>query len=242
MRRVAAGARSILPESRAGWQVAAGGGCHTWAMPPLTIVLTALVLAVTAMVLTRWMRGVAGEESEWLGIGLHVLLAGFGGAGAAALARTELELVAFGGLALSCALLAVIDLATFRLPDIITGPTYLFFFTALLAAAGTTGEWGRFGRAVAGGAVLLLVYFILAFINPAGLGLGDVKLAGILGGFLGWFGWLHVMSGTLAAFLLSGLVAITLLVTRRATMKTDFPFGPWMIAGAMIGVVWGGVP
>ena len=211
-------------------------------MPPLTIVLTALVLGVAAVVLSGWMRKVAAEESWWLGIGLHVLLAGFGGAGAAALARNELELVAFGGLALALALLAVIDLATFRLPDVITGPTYLFFYGALVAAAATTDGWGQLGRAAAGGAVLLVVYFVLAFINTAGLGLGDVKLAGILGGFLGWFGWLHVLSGTLAAFLLSGLVAIVLLVTRRATLKTEFPFGPWMIAGAGVGVLWAGGP
>lgn len=206
---------------------------------PLVIVLTASVLGVAAMALTRWMQRVAGEDSVWLGIGLHVYLAAFLGAGAAALARNELEVVAFAGLALSCALLAAIDLATFRLPDVVTGPTYVFLLITLTAVAAITGEWTRLGRAALGGLALLLLYFVLAFVNPSGLGLGDVKLAGILGAFLGWLGWSHVMSGTLAAFLLSGLVAMVLLLTRRATLKTDFPFGPWMIAGATIGVVWG---
>lgn len=211
-------------------------------MPPLVIVLIAFVLGIAAMALTRWMQRVAGEDSVWLGIGMHVFLAAFLGAGAAALARNELEVVAFGGLALSWALLATIDLATFRLPDAITGPTYVFLLITLTAVAATTGEWTRLGRAALGGLALLLLYFVLAFINPAGLGLGDVKLAGIIGSFLGWLGWSHVIAGTLAAFLLSGLVAIALLLTRRATLKTDFPFGPWMIAGATIGAIWGGSP
>lgn len=204
------------------------------------VALAALTLGVTAMALTPWMRALAGVDSRWLGSGVHIALAGFGGAGAASLARSGLELVTFAGLALSLALLAVIDLAASRLPNVITGPTALFLAGGLLVAAATTGEWSRLGRAGAAAAALFAVYLLLALGNPAGLGLGDAKLAGILGGFLGWFGWMHVLAGTIAAFMLSGLVAVILLTTRRATVASTFPFGPWMIAGAAVGTVWGG--
>ncbi len=83
------------------------------------------------------------------------------------------------------------------------------------------------------------MYLVLALINPSGLGLGDVKLAGLLGAFLGWLGWQQVLLGTLAAFVCSAVVALALLATRRATKKTEFPFGPWMIVGAVIGAAAG---
>jgi len=207
-------------------------------VPPEIVLLTAFVAAVAAVALTGWMGRVAGVESAWLRCGLHVLLAGFGGAGAAAIATTWVETVTFAALALACALLVVIDQASFRLPNVIIGPTYLLLLGGLTAAAAMSGDWERLGRAAAGGGVLLVAYFALAWVNPSGLGLGDVKLSGMVGAFLGWFGWPHVFAGTMAGFLLSGLVAVVILITRRGGLKSDFPFGPWMILGAAGGLTW----
>ena len=89
------------------------------------------------------------------------------------------------------------------------------------------------GLALAGG------YLVLALISPSGLGMGDVKLAGLLGIVLGWYGWEQVLAGTIAAFVLGGLAAVVLLVTARADRRTHLAFGPWMIAGAVVGLVWG---
>lgn len=69
--------------------------------------------------------------------------------------------------------------------------------------------------------------------------MGDVTLAGLLGGFLGWLGWQHTLIGTLAAFALSGAVAVVLLLSTSATGRTAFQFGPCMVAGAASGAVWG---
>ncbi|MBK5248662.1 MAG: prepilin peptidase [Actinomycetales bacterium] len=203
------------------------------------VLLTALLTGGTAATLTPWMRGLAATESGWLRSYLHVFLAVMGGAGAAALAHTWAELVPFAVLALACALLVVVDLAAFRLPDAIVIPMYPVLFATLTLAAAAGGEWDRLGRAAAAAGILLVVYFVLAFISPSGLGLGDVKLAGLLGAFLGWLGWSHVLLGSLAAFILSALVALTLLATRKATRGTAFPFGPWMVAGAAISAAWG---
>lgn len=208
-------------------------------MPPSVALVTAALTGLAAVVLTPWMRSVADSGSRWLGVGLHSLLAAFGGVGAASLAAGWGELVAFALLALAGALLVVVDLAVHRLPDAIVGPTYPVLLAALAVAAATGSGWGSFGRAVAAGAILVVGYFVMAFIAPSGLGLGDVKLSGLLGLFLGWLGWEHVFVGSLAAFVVGGLVAVVLVVAKRARRDTDFAFGPSMIAGAVIGAAWG---
>ncbi|WP_418606684.1 hypothetical protein [Georgenia sp. SUBG003] len=71
------------------------------------------------------------------------------------------------------------------------------------------------------------------------MGLGDVKLSGVLGMFLGWCGWSQVLLGTFAAFAINALAALVLLALRRVTLKSDVPFGPSMILGAAVGAAWG---
>jgi len=204
----------------------------------IVVLLTASVTAAAAGILTPWTRKVANSESAWFASRTHVLLAFLGGAGASTLANGRAELVAFALLALACSLLVVIDLAVYRLPDIITGPMYPILLVDLTVQAAVDGDWSRLGRAVAGGAVLAVGYLVLALIVPSGLGLGDVKLAGLVGVFLGWTGWSNLFVGTLAAFALNALVVVVLLVSRRLTRKGATAFGPWMVAGAAIGAVW----
>lgn len=200
--------------------------------------LTALVTGATASFLTPWVRKVANCDSAWIGSRTHVLLASLGGAGVCSLANGRAELVGFALLALACALLVVIDLAVYRLPDVIVGPMYPILFVAFTVQAAVDGDWSRLGRAAAGGAVLAVGYLVLALLVPTGLGLGDVKLAGLLGAFLGWTGWLNVFVGTLAAFALNAIVVAVLLLSRHVTRKGATAFGPWMVAGAAIGALW----
>jgi leader peptidase (prepilin peptidase) / N-methyltransferase len=198
---------------------------------------TAAVAALSASALTGWMRRLAARDSRWLRSGLHVALAAAAAAGGALLAADWAELVAFTQLAVGCALLIVIDLATLRLPDRLVGPLYLGVLLALTVSAAAGGHWLSLGRAGVAGGILLVVFFALAWLRPDGLGLGDVKLAGLLGAFLGWLGWSSLVIGSAAAFLLAGLVAVALLITGRGTRRTTFPFGPWMVLGAAIGAL-----
>jgi leader peptidase (prepilin peptidase)/N-methyltransferase len=69
--------------------------------------------------------------------------------------------------------------------------------------------------------------------------MGDVKLAGVLGLFLGYLGFAPLIVGVFAAFLLGGLVGVGMLLTRRGTRRTAIPFGPWMLAGAWLGILAG---
>ena len=149
--------------------------------------------------------------------------------------------------------LTVIDVRHHLLPNRIVFPSYAVAGVLLLGAVaslvlsvpGSGGPDGGgapeaaaqlFGvpalRIVAGGAVLWLFYFVLRLVYPPGMGFGDVKLAGVLGMYLGYLGWSHVFAGTFAAFLLGGLWSIALLASRRGTLKSAIPFGPFMLAGA----------
>ena len=199
---------------------------------------SAVVSGLVAAVLGRWMRSLAGSDSRWLRSGLHVVLAAAGGWGAAHLALGLTDLATFIALAVACALLIPIDLAVYRLPDAIVLSMYPVVFGGLAVTAAMFDVWGSLGRAAAAAAALLAVYFVLALVNPSGLGLGDVKLAGLLGVFLGWFGWPAVLAGTLAAFVLNAIVALVLLATRRVGAKSGIAFGPAMIFGAVLGVAY----
>lgn len=200
----------------------------------VTVILTAVVCGALAAALTGRIRSIADSDSRWLRSGLHVGLAAAGGAGAGGLAGNLPELIAFAALAVACGLLVPIDLAVHRLPDVVVVPMYPVLLATLGVASAVTGDWGALGRAAAAALALLAFYFTLAFINPSGLGLGDVKLAGVLGLFLGWLGWQYVLIGTLAAFALNAVVALVLLLSRRADRHTGIAFGPAMIAGAAV--------
>ncbi|WP_284763796.1 A24 family peptidase [Arthrobacter sp. efr-133-R2A-63] len=158
--------------------------------------------------------------------------------------------------AIMAARLTVIDVRHHLLPNRIVFPSYAIAGVLLLGAAiavtlaggaatdlagGAAGKTPDGGASflgvpalgiVAGGAVLWVFYFILRLAYPPGMGFGDVKLAGVLGLYLGYLGWAHVFAGTFAAFLFGGLWSLGVLAARRGTLKSAIPFGPFMLAGA----------
>lgn len=136
--------------------------------------------------------------------------------------------------------LTVIDIDHHRLPNVIVLPSYLVTVALLLLASVLTDDYGRMATAMLGCAILFAVYAILALASPHGMGLGDVKLAGALGLLLGWLGWTALVIGGFSAFLLGGVVGAALLIGRRATGESRIPFGPFMLAGAGLGVFVGG--
>ncbi|WP_431218740.1 prepilin peptidase [Leifsonia xyli] len=136
--------------------------------------------------------------------------------------------------------LALIDIDTHRLPNAIVIPAYAVGGVLLTAAALCLGDPAAIGRAAIGLGAMFLLYLALALVRPGGMGLGDVKLAGVLGLFLGFLGWGELVVGAFAGFVLGGLFGIALLLARRASRTSGIPFGPWMVAGAWVGVVAGG--
>jgi len=132
--------------------------------------------------------------------------------------------------------LALIDLDVHRLPNALTLPSYvagvvLLGFAALVEHAPST-----LVRALAGMAVMYCAYFLLVLAKPGGMGWGDVKLSGVLGLYLGFLGWGAVAVGAFTAFLIGGVVGLALIASKHAGRKTKIPFGPYMVAGALIAV------
>ena len=135
--------------------------------------------------------------------------------------------------------LAFIDLDTKRLPNVLTLPSYPIMAALLLIPAVADGLWGDYVRAMLGALALFAFYLLLALVYPAGMGMGDVKLAGVLGMALAWLGWGEWFVGSFLAFLLGAVVGLGLMLFRGAGRRSAIPFGPFMLGGAFLGILLG---
>jgi leader peptidase (prepilin peptidase)/N-methyltransferase len=135
--------------------------------------------------------------------------------------------------------LAAIDIDTHRLPNAIVLPSYAVTVLLIVAASISANDYSLLLPAAIGGAALFAAYLLMALVYPGGMGFGDVKLAGLIGLLLGFMGWGELLVGAFSAFLLGGLFGIALLLSRRAKRRSGIPFGPWMLAGAWVGIFFG---
>jgi leader peptidase (prepilin peptidase) / N-methyltransferase len=130
--------------------------------------------------------------------------------------------------------LAVVDGATHRLPDALTYPTTAVVGLLLAGAALADDAGDAALRALLGALVLGTGYLLLHLVSPSGLGLGDVKLAVLLGLVSAWYGWSVLWATAALPFLVGGLAALVLIVARRATRRTAIAFGPAMLVGTAL--------
>ncbi|WP_458781446.1 prepilin peptidase [Arthrobacter sp. D3-16] len=143
------------------------------------------------------------------------------------------SLPAFLALAVLAVQLARIDLAHHLLPN----PLVLALLIAGLAFFGVSSSasagWADLVRAIAGAAILFLVYLVLALVSPSGIGMGDVKLAAPVGLFLGYLGWGQLFYGGTLGFVLGGLASVILVATKGARKNAEVAFGPSMLAALL---------
>ncbi|MGA7690640.1 MAG: A24 family peptidase [Jiangellales bacterium] len=173
--------------------------------------------------------------------GLALGLAGVAGAVGFALgwARAgQPDLAAFATLGVLGVGMGYVDVRRHLLPDRFTVPALGAGVVLLGGAALVSGGASEYARAWACAGALLAFYVVLVLIYPAGLGLGDVKLAAALGLHLGWLSWGAPIVGTFAGFVVGGLVSVVLLATGRANRRTAVPFGPSMLVGGLVAVLW----
>jgi leader peptidase (prepilin peptidase)/N-methyltransferase len=140
----------------------------------------------------------------------------------------------FGWLTVS---LVWIDADVHRLPDGLVLPSYPALLVLVTVATAGLGDWSALVRALACLAGMYALYFVMAFVSPSSLGFGDVKLAGLIGLLLGWIGVAQAVVALMSGFLVGGLVALALLLLRRAGLRSHIAFGPAMLAGAFVGVL-----
>ncbi|MEV0155401.1 A24 family peptidase [Micromonospora sp. NPDC050686] len=136
--------------------------------------------------------------------------------------------------------LCFVDVAVHRLPDRLTLPAAAGTWALLGLAAATGPGPGPWLRAVAGAALLALFFASTTLLLGArGFGLGDAKLALSAGALLGWYGWPLLVVGPALACVLSGVVALALLLARRVRWSSHLPFGPYLVLGTIAAVLLG---
>jgi leader peptidase (prepilin peptidase)/N-methyltransferase len=137
--------------------------------------------------------------------------------------------------------LGIIDLRTRLLPTVVVWPT--FGAVALLAAVSALLEddLDALVRGLVGAAVVFAVFYVLWWVQPAGLGFGDVRLSAVLGLALGYLGWPELLVGIYGGFLVFAVPGLLVAVLRRdrGVLKASYPFGPFLLVGALAGVVLG---
>jgi leader peptidase (prepilin peptidase)/N-methyltransferase len=134
--------------------------------------------------------------------------------------------------------LAVVDWRTRLLPTKVIAPSYAVVAALAVLAAALSGDWSDLVRAGWGWVVAGGTFLLLWLVYPRGMGYGDVRLSGVLGIALGFLGWWPLLVGVYAGFLLGGLGGALLTVLRVVDRKA-YPFGPFMLLGALVGIVTG---
>ncbi|MEI8069822.1 MAG: A24 family peptidase [Actinomycetota bacterium] len=146
----------------------------------------------------------------------------------------SLEMFAYGLMIAMCIEQSIIDYTTHRLPRGVTFRAAIIGGPLLALAAINLDDNGRIGVMFASFIVTLVLFALLAALSKGGIGGGDVRLAPVLAMFLGWLGASHVYIGLGSGFILGGIAAAGMLITRRASASTRIAFGPFLCIGAVI--------
>lgn len=162
-------------------------------------------------------------------------------AGAAALTGPRPLLVGVLWLTAAAVVLAGVDLASHRLPDVVTLPALVVLLASVVVDAAVEGTVQRALDGVVLGAAAFAVAAVARLLAPAGLGFGDVKLMAPLGLLLGWRdGGSLVVTGVFLGLLLGAVGSLVLLALRRAGWRSAVPFGPPLLVGAGLALALAG--
>ena len=134
---------------------------------------------------------------------------------------------------------AVIDLETYRLLDRITYPVLAASVVLVAAVSAGEGDLDRVPLALAGAAGYFLLLFLPAVVYPKGMGLGDVKLAALMGLYLGWVHPILCLYALIGGCLL-GVAAGLVLYLSRGGKSAPFPFGPCLALGCVLAILFSG--
>jgi leader peptidase (prepilin peptidase)/N-methyltransferase len=160
-------------------------------------------------------------------------------AGTAARLDDTWALPAFLVLDAALVTLSVIDLRHYLLPNRIVFPLAGIAVVLLAVGALADGETDPLVRALLGGAAAFAAFAALHFISPRSMGFGDVKLAFVLGLFLGWVGWGEVGLGLFLGFLYGAVIGVALIAVRLRSRRDHVPFGPFLAAGTLTAILVG---
>ena len=134
--------------------------------------------------------------------------------------------------------LGAVDIVHHRLPDALTLPAIPITLLVVGVTAWVSPESGNVVAALVVAVVLSVLFLLLAAVAPTGMGHGDVKLVPSLALMTGFVSIAAAVLSVLLAFVLGAGWAAVGLASRRMTMKTDIPFGPFLLAGCWLVLVF----
>jgi leader peptidase (prepilin peptidase)/N-methyltransferase len=146
------------------------------------------------------------------------------------------RLAVYWPLAAVLTVLAFIDLDERIIPDRITLPGIAVGLVAAPLLGLTTFPQSLIGAVVGGGALYAIGFLGGLAFGKESMGGGDVKLAAMLGAFLGWRSTILLL---FAAFLMGAVVGIGIIARKGRDTDRTVPFGPFIAAGALVAMVWG---
>lgn len=135
---------------------------------------------------------------------------------------------------------SAVDLDYHIIPNRIVYPTIFAAVPLLGLAAVASGDGKGLREALAGGAYAWVALLVIHLISPRGMGFGDVRLAFILGLFLGWLTMAHVATGIFMGFVLGAVIGVSLIVVGLKGRRDAIPFGPFLAAGTALTIFVGG--
>jgi len=137
----------------------------------------------------------------------------------------------------SGAALAAADLLERRIPNRMLLVAAPLVGLAIVAGAVGRGSFVPVLWAAGGAAGLFVLYLVIALLAPSAMGMGDVKLAAVVGGVLGFVGPSAILGGLVAIAVVGGVAAILLIAIRRGSVRSGVPYGPALVAGGLIGAL-----
>ena len=127
--------------------------------------------------------------------------------------------------------ISLVDLREMRVPNRILFPGLLLSILTSLIVAIQLGNLNRFSLSILGGFLSVLIFFLIHLLNPSGLGMGDVKFAGLIGLALAWISFPIGLIGLAIAFIVSGIFAIARIAIFGRQPSAMIPFAPFMLVG-----------
>ena len=211
-------------------------------MHDIATVVTVLAVALAAVAvsppLTAWCATLTADAAAQVPVRVSPAVRVTSGIPAAILGGTAAVLAPFPAwwlFGVGGAALAVVDCRTHRLPARFVYPLATAITAVLVVDAAVTGQWAALARSALAATVVGGCWFLVAFVSPGAVGLGDIRVAALTAWLLGYQGWTAVLVGQLSASLLGVVTAAALLLGgNRFGAGMRVPMGPALIGGAFL--------
>jgi leader peptidase (prepilin peptidase) / N-methyltransferase len=147
-------------------------------------------------------------------------------------------LAAYAVVGIALVAISIIDIEVHMVPNRIVYPAGLVAALLLVVAASVDHDWTALWHSAASAGIGFTALYLIRFIYPRGMGFGDVRLAAIVGGASGWFGFRAVFIAFFLSFLLGSVGGITQIALTGGNRKTQFGFAPYLALGTIVVVIF----